>query len=131
LFYIICVELEIVIDDKMNNIDNKTPLGITERACNQVKNLIEQEGNKALMLRLSVSGGGCSGFSYTFSLDDTAKKDDFILKSHGVSLVIDNISADLLDGSEIDYVDDLLASSFRVNNPNATSTCGCGTSFSM
>ena len=83
------------------------------------------------MLRLSVSGGGCSGFSYTFSLDDTAKKDDFILKSHGVSLVIDNISADLLDGSEIDYVDDLLASSFRVNNPNATSTCGCGTSFSM
>tara|TARA_B100000073_G_scaffold288717_1_gene250890 strand:+ start:149 stop:496 length:348 start_codon:yes stop_codon:yes gene_type:complete len=115
----------------MNKIDNKTPLEITERACNQVKSLIKQEDNANLMLRLSVSGGGCSGFSYSFSLDDKHEEQDIIIKAHGISLVIDNMSAELLNGSVVDYVDDLLASSFRVSNPNASSTCGCGTSFAM
>ena len=115
----------------MNKISNKMPLEITERACNQVKFLIKQEDNANLMLRLSVSGGGCSGFSYSFSLDDKHEEQDILIKAHGISMVIDNMSAELLNGSIIDYVDDLLASSFRVSNPNASSTCGCGTSFSM
>jgi iron-sulfur cluster insertion protein len=82
------------------------------------------------MLRLSISGGGCSGYSYAFSLDAETTADDHVFEAHGAKLIVDDVSLGLLTGSEIDYVDDLLAASFRINNPNATSTCGCGTSFS-
>jgi iron-sulfur cluster insertion protein len=108
----------------------KTPY-LTKRAALQVKKLIESEGDKHLMLRLSISGGGCSGFSYGFTLDKQITEDDKVLDFHGVTLLIDEMSIDLIGGSEIDYVDDLVASSFRVSNPNATATCGCGTSFSL
>ena len=104
---------------------------LTERAATKVISLITEEGDMALMLRLSVSGGGCSGFSYGFSLDGESTADDKVFEFHGVKLVIDEMSLDLLGGSEIDYVDDLMASSFRISNPNASSTCGCGTSFSL
>ncbi len=115
----------------MNEISPIPTIVLTEQAASKVQSLIAEEGGDGLMLRLSVSGGGCSGFSYGFSLDSKTTGDDKVFEFHGVKLVIDDMSLDLLGGSEIDYVDDLLASSFRINNPNATSTCGCGTSFSM
>jgi len=115
----------------MNELSTGPSINLTERAANKVQSLIAEEGDKTLMLRLSVSGGGCSGFSYGFSLDSEITNDDRVYEFHGVKLVIDDMSLDLLGGSEIDYVEDLLASSFRVSNPNASSTCGCGTSFSL
>ena len=104
---------------------------LTEKAAAKVTSLIAEEGDDRLMLRLSVSGGGCSGFSYGFSLDADSTNDDKVFEFHGVKLVIDDMSLDLLGGSQIDYVDDLMAASFRITNPNASSTCGCGTSFSL
>jgi len=115
----------------MNQLSAETPaLSMTKAAAERVQALVKAEGNDALMLRLAVSGGGCSGFSYGFSLDADATGDDHVYQFHGAKLVIDEASLDLLKGAEIDYVRDLMASSFRINNPNATSTCGCGTSFS-
>lgn len=115
----------------MNEMSQTPAVSLTERAADKVQALITEEGDQSLMLRLSVSGGGCSGFSYGFSLDAETTGDDKVFEFHGVKLVIDDISLDLLGGSEIDYAEDLLASSFRINNPNASSTCGCGTSFSL
>lgn len=115
----------------MNDMSPTPAVALTERAAAKVTSLITEEGDDSLMLRLSVSGGGCSGFSYGFSLDAETTADDKVFEFHGVKLVIDDMSLDLLGGSEIDYVDDLMASSFRINNPNASSTCGCGTSFSL
>jgi len=116
----------------MNNISPELPdLAMTKAAADRVRILAESEGNPALMLRLSVSGGGCSGFSYAFSLDADSTTDDRVFDYHGSKLVVDETSLDLLKGSQIDYVDDLMAASFRISNPNATSTCGCGTSFAM
>jgi iron-sulfur cluster insertion protein len=104
---------------------------MTASAAAKVGKLIAGEGNPNLMLRLAVSGGGCSGFSYGFSLDENVTGDDKVFEFHGAKLVVDDTSLELLAGSEIDYVEDLLASSFRITNPNAKSTCGCGTSFSI
>ncbi len=115
----------------MNNISPETGVILTERAAAKVESLIAEEGNDSLMLRLNVSGGGCSGFSYGFSLDADTTADDKVYEFHGVKLVVDEMSLDLLGGSQIDYVEDMMASSFRISNPNATSTCGCGTSFSL
>jgi len=115
----------------MNNIASETPLVMTPAAADRAKALAAHEGNPALMLRLAVSGGGCSGFSYGFSMDADATNDDRVLEFHGAKLVIDDASLDLLKGSQIDYVDDLTGAAFRISNPNATSTCGCGTSFAM
>ena len=97
----------------------------------RVKTLREMEGDAQLMLRLAVNGGGCSGFSYQFSLDGKRSDDDIVFDQHGVALVVDNVSLEMLDGSVIDFVEDLMGSSFSVTNPNASSSCGCGTSFSM
>lgn len=115
----------------MNDLSPTPAVSLSERAAAKVTSLITEEGDESLMLRLSVSGGGCSGFSYGFSLDADSTADDKVFEFHGVKLVIDDMSLELLGGSEIDYVDDLMASSFRINNPNASSTCGCGTSFSL
>jgi iron-sulfur cluster insertion protein len=115
----------------MNQVTANTPtVALTKSAADRVRVLAAGEGQPDLMLRLSVSGGGCSGYSYAFSLDGETTGDDRIFEAHGARLVIDDVSLGLLNGAEIDYVDDLLAASFRINNPNATSTCGCGTSFS-
>ncbi|OIQ87199.1 iron-sulfur cluster insertion protein ErpA [mine drainage metagenome] len=106
-------------------------VALTENAARRVAKLKQMEGNEALMLRLSVSGGGCSGFSYGFALDDKQGDDDHLFEAHGVTLVVDDTSLDLLAGATVDFVEDLVGSAFAIKNPNATSTCGCGSSFSV
>lgn len=96
----------------------------------RIASIIERE-EKGLMVRLAVQGGGCSGFQYSFSLDDTRNEDDLVIERDGAVLLIDEISAGFLAGSEIDYQEDLMGASFTVRNPNAASSCGCGSSFSV
>lgn len=115
----------------MNSIIVESPLILTPAAAARVRTLATDEGNPALMLRLAVTGGGCSGFSYNFTMESETTNDDRIYEFHGSKLVVDDASLDLVKGCQIDYVDDLMASSFRVSNPNATATCGCGTSFAL
>ena len=109
----------------------KTELTLTERAVTRIALLMEREGNDALMLRISIGGGGCSGFQYEFSFDDTVTEDDKCFERSGVTLVADAISLPYLSGAEIDFIEDLSGSQFVVQNPNASGTCGCGTSFSV
>ncbi|GAB6054173.1 iron-sulfur cluster insertion protein ErpA [Magnetospira thiophila] len=104
---------------------------ITDNAAKRIAQLIEMEGDRNMALRLSISGGGCAGFSYGFSLDKETHDDDVAFEHGGVRVLIDETSLGLLDGSEIDFVQDLMGASFQVKNPNATSTCGCGTSFGV
>ncbi len=104
---------------------------LSDSAVRRIKVLREKEGNDALMLRLTVSGGGCSGFQYGFSFDDASTDEDLIFERDGVKLVVDDVSIELLAGSEVNFKEDLLGSYFEVNNPQATSSCGCGTSFSI
>ncbi|MAI11821.1 MAG: iron-sulfur cluster assembly accessory protein [Rhodospirillaceae bacterium TMED167] len=104
---------------------------VTESAANRVSELIASEGNKALMLRVAVSAGGCSGFEYGFNLDKDHNDDDQIFEAHGIKIVVDETSLELLGGSTVDYVDDLAGASFRLQIPNATASCGCGISFSV
>lgn len=104
---------------------------VTESAARRIAHLCREEGNDALMLRLSVSGGGCSGFQYGFSFDDTETADDVVFERNGARIVIDDMSLDLLAGSELDFVEDLMGSAFQIRNPNASSSCGCGSSFSL
>ena len=106
-------------------------LTLTEAAASQIQHLMAEEKNPQLMLRVTILGGGCSGFQYTFLLDDKTQDDDQIFENHGVKVVSDTVSLDLLDGSEIDYVQEMIGASFVVRNPNATSGCGCGSSFSV
>lgn len=103
----------------------------TDNAANKVKELIEEEGNDDLKLRVFVSGGGCSGFQYGFTFDEIANDDDTILNKNGVTLLVDPMSYQYLVGAEIDYTDGLEGAQFVIKNPNATSTCGCGSSFSV
>jgi iron-sulfur cluster insertion protein len=104
-------------------------IGLTERAASRIGQLKRQEGNEDLLLRISVSSGGCSGFSYHFDLETSSAEDDFRFSDHGQTLIVDEASLDLLNGSVLDYVEDLMGSMFVMKNPNATATCGCGTSF--
>jgi len=111
---------------------NTEPLIFTDSAAAKVANLIAEEGNPDLKLRVFVEGGGCSGFSYAFRFDDTTNEDDTTMTKNGVSLLIDSMSYQYLVGSEIDYKDNLEGASFVINNnPSAKSTCGCGSSFSV
>ena len=105
-------------------------LVFTDSAANKVKDLIAEEGNPALKLRVFVSGGGCSGFQYGFTFDEEVAEDDTALEKNGVTLLIDAMSYQYLVGAEIDYTEGLEGSQFVIRNPNATSTCGCGSSFS-
>ncbi|MBT3306370.1 MAG: iron-sulfur cluster insertion protein ErpA [Alphaproteobacteria bacterium] len=106
-------------------------LTITDSCAARIKTLREMEGNNDLMLRVAVSGGGCSGFQYGFSLDDKRADDDLAFEHAGVTVVIDETSLGLLEGSEVDFKTDLGGSFFQIANPNATSSCGCGASFSI
>ena len=106
-------------------------ISLSASAAKRIAWLLEQEAQPGLMLRVSVSGGGCSGFQYGFSLDDMVNPDDRTFERDGVTAVIDEVSLDLLAGSEIDYVEELVGASFQVKNPNAASSCGCGASFSI
>jgi iron-sulfur cluster insertion protein len=107
------------------------PFVFTESAANKVKELILEEGNPDLKLRVFVSGGGCSGFQYGFTFDEVINEDDTTLTKNGVTLLIDPMSYQYLAGAEIDYSEGLEGSQFVIKNPNATSTCGCGSSFSL
>ena len=109
----------------------EVPLTVTENAAKRIAVLAEQEGDPSLMLRVTVSGGGCSGFQYGFDFDKTVNEDDRVAERDGAKVVIDEVSLELLNGAEIDFVEDLMGAYFRINNPNATSSCGCGTSFSI
>lgn len=107
------------------------PLIFTDSAANKVKELIDEEGNPALKLRVFVSGGGCSGFQYGFTFDEDINEDDTQLVKNGVTLLIDSMSYQYLVGAEIDYTEGLEGSQFVIRNPNAVTTCGCGSSFSV
>jgi iron-sulfur cluster assembly accessory protein len=103
---------------------------ISERAARRIGQILKSEGDGA-MLRISVEGGGCSGFQYKFDVERTRTEDDLVLERDGAVVVVDPASVPFLAGSEVDFVDDLIGASFRVANPNATASCGCGTSFSI
>jgi len=107
-----------------------TPFVFTDSAAGKVKELIEEEGNPALKLRVFVTGGGCSGFQYGFTSDEEVNEDDTTMEKNGVTLLIDPMSFQYLVGAEIDYSEGLEGAQFVIRNPNATSTCGCGSSFS-
>lgn len=115
------------------NAATETPeiLVFTDSAANKVRELIEEEGNPELKLRVFVSGGGCSGFQYGFTFDEEVNEDDTAYVKNGVTLLIDPMSYQYLLGAEIDYSEGLEGSQFVIRNPNATSTCGCGSSFSV
>lgn len=110
--------------------DMPDPLLFTDEAAAKVKSLIEEEDNEALMLRVFVSGGGCSGFQYGFTFDESITDGDTVVEKDGVKLLIDPMSFQYLVGGEIDYTEGLEGAQFVIRNPNATTTCGCGSSFS-
>jgi iron-sulfur cluster insertion protein len=107
------------------------PFVFTDAAADKVKELIEEEGNPELKLRVFVQGGGCSGFQYGFTFDEAVNEDDTVMNKSGVQLLIDSMSYQYLVGAEIDYKDDINGAQFVIKNPNATTTCGCGSSFSV
>ena len=111
--------------------DMPDPLIFTDSAANKVKELIQDEGNPELKLRVFVSGGGCSGFQYGFTFDEVANEDDTVMRKNDVILLVDSMSYQYLVGAEIDYTEGLEGSQFVIRNPNATTTCGCGSSFSI
>jgi iron-sulfur cluster insertion protein len=111
--------------------DMPTAVIFTDSAAAKVKNLLDEEGNDALKLRVFVSGGGCSGFQYGFTFDDVLNEDDTVMEKNGVHLLVDAMSYQYLVGAEIDYTEGLEGAQFVIRNPNATSTCGCGSSFSV
>ena len=106
------------------------PLIFTDSAAQKVKELIDEEGNGALKLRVFVTGGGCSGFQYGFTFDEEVNEDDATMEKNGVTLLIDSMSYQYLVGAEIDYQEGIEGAQFVIKNPNASSTCGCGSSFS-
>ena len=110
---------------------NPTSINLSANAVRKVQELVAEEENSALKLRVYITGGGCSGFQYGFSFDEEVADDDTAIEEGGVTLLVDPMSFQYLVGSEVDYTEGLEGSRFIVNNPNATTTCGCGASFSI
>ena len=110
---------------------NPAGINLTARAVNKVRELVEEEENPGLKLRVYITGGGCSGFQYGFSFEDTAAEDDTVIEREGIAVLVDPMSFQYLVGSEVDYTEGLEGSRFIINNPNAATTCGCGASFSI
>lgn len=106
-------------------------IDFTDNAADKVSELIQEDGNLNLKLRIYVSGGGCSGFEYNFAFDEVVNEDDTVIEKNAVSLLVDAMSFQYLAGASIDYLEGLEGARFVINNPNATSTCGCGSSFSV
>jgi iron-sulfur cluster insertion protein len=104
---------------------------VTDNAARRIAALKEEEEVRDVFLRIAVSGGGCSGFQYGFSFDAERREDDVLFEKDGVGIIVDEVSLTLLDGAEIDFVEDLMGASFQIRNPNAASSCGCGNSFSI
>lgn len=109
----------------------KADIQLSPRAAGKVRELIEGEGQPALKLRVFITGGGCSGFSYGFTFDDASADDDAVIERDGVTAVVDAMSYQYLAGAQIDYKEDLAGAQFVVTNPNASTTCGCGNSFAI
>jgi iron-sulfur cluster insertion protein len=104
---------------------------LTENAVVKIKDILAEENNPAIHLRVFVQGGGCSGFSYGFTLDEVQNEDDFVIEQAGLAVLVDAMSSQYLQGADVDYREDLSGSQFVIKNPNAQSTCGCGSSFSV
>ncbi len=104
---------------------------ISDSACKRIAYLISQENGAKKHLRVAIVSGGCSGMQYTFNLDHEINPEDSIIEKNGISIVIDDISLDILKGSELDYVEEMIGSYFSIKNPNTASSCGCGSSFSI
>ncbi|MFC4726712.1 iron-sulfur cluster insertion protein ErpA [Coralloluteibacterium thermophilus] len=111
--------------------DLAAPLAFTAAAAAKVRELIQEEGNDALNLRVYISGGGCSGFQYGFTFDEERAEDDLAIATDGVTLLVDPLSLQYLMGAEVDYTESLTGAQFVIRNPNAKTTCGCGSSFSV
>lgn len=105
-------------------------VSLSERAARRIAEIVADEP-QLRMLRVSVEGGGCSGFQYKFDLVATAADDDLVIERNGATLLIDPVSLEYMGGAEVDFVDDLMGAAFKIQNPNATASCGCGTSFSL
>jgi len=114
----------------MSDITTETPVTLSASAAAQINAIMKKMG-KQDYLRVVVEGGGCSGFSYKFDFADSANDDDLLIERDGARVLIDEMSLEFLSGSEIDYANELIGSAFKINNPNATANCGCGTSFSI
>jgi iron-sulfur cluster assembly accessory protein len=110
--------------------ENASPVTVSAKAAKRIAEILKAESEPS-MLRVAVTGGGCSGFQYNFTIDDTRMDDDLVIARDGATVLVDPMSLDFLKGAEIDFVDDLIGASFKIHNPNATSSCGCGTSFSV
>lgn len=115
----------------MPDTETQDVLKIGDGAAERIKQLIDMEGKPALKLRIGISGGGCSGFQYKFSLDEQVNPDDRIFSKNGVDVVVDETSVPFVTGATLDFKKDLMGAYFTMDNPNATSTCGCGSSFSV
>jgi iron-sulfur cluster assembly accessory protein len=111
-------------------VETALPVTVSARAAKRIADILKGEPAPS-MLRIAVTGGGCSGFQYNFAIDDARTDDDLVIERDGATVLIDPMSLDFLKGAEIDFVDDLIGQSFKIHNPNATSSCGCGTSFSV
>ena len=117
--------------DVTTQVSGDRAISISESAARRITALKQQEEAEAAFLRIAVSGGGCSGFQYGLSFDEQRNPDDFVFERDGVQVVVDDVSLDLLNGAELDFVEDLMGASFQIKNPNAASSCGCGNSFSI
>ena len=116
----------------MTTTDNTESLvKLSESAADRINVIVEEMNSDKKMLRVAVNGGGCSGFQYSFDLEDTQNLDDLAVSNNGATLLVDQISLMYLAGSEIDYVNDLIGASFQIKNPNATASCSCGSSFAV
>jgi iron-sulfur cluster assembly accessory protein len=107
-----------------------TGINLTDRAARRINEIMAAEPQGS-MLRISVNGGGCSGFQYAFDIDRARQEEDLVIEREGAKVLVDQISLQYMDGSTIDFVDDLIGQSFKIENPHATAACGCGTSFSI
>lgn len=114
-----------------NDKQTQRSFSVSDAAIKRIAQIMETEPDKEVKLRVSVSGGGCSGFQYGFAFDSKVTADDHLFERDDVTVVVDDTSLDLLDGAELDFVTDLIGASFQIKNPNATSSCGCGASFSI
>lgn len=119
------------VNDPVVGTHDAVAISLTDNAAKKVSTLVEEEGNPALKLRVFVTGGGCSGFQYGFSFDEIVNEDDTVIRHNGAELLVDPLSFQYLVGSRVDYVEGLEGSRFVVENPLATTTCGCGMSFSI
>jgi iron-sulfur cluster insertion protein len=115
----------------MNDVIDDASLQFTQAAARKVRELMLEEGNPSLKLRVYIQGGGCSGFQYGFSFDEELQDDDLAVETDGVTLIVDPVSLQYLSGAEVDYSESLQGSQFVIRNPNAKTTCGCGSSFAV